>query len=141
MITKTDLPTNHRISFDHDTATNSRLRSNHHAFANVAVVSHMDHVVELRPTSDARAPERRTIHARVRANLDIIFNHHRADLRKLLITKIVSHIPKPIRTKTNTGMQYHAMAERNIVVKNNIRMQHTIITNTHVRTQHHTRFE
>src|SRR5678815_2817263 len=99
------------------------------------------HVVELRPTSDARAPERRTINARVRANLDVVFNHDRSDLRKLLVTEIVSHITKPIRTQTNTSVQYHAIPDRHTVIQHNIRMQHTIITNTHVVTEYDARLE
>src|SRR5678815_1925651 len=99
------------------------------------------HVVELSPASDARPPERRTINARMRANLDVVFNHDRPDLRKLLVTKIVSHITKPIRTQTNTSVQYYAIPDRHTVVQHNIRMQHTIITNTHVITQHDARLE
>src|SRR6185295_18762029 len=102
---------------------------------------HMDHVVELRTAPDSRAAERRAIHARVRANLNVVFDHHRPDLRKLLVSEIVTHVTKTTRTETNTRMQDHTIADRDSVVQHDIRMQHAMIANSDIRAQHHARFE
>src|SRR6188474_3366449 len=59
VIAESHLSANHGVVFDHDTAADSRLRRNHDALANVAVVPDVDHVVELRSTPDACAAQRR----------------------------------------------------------------------------------
>jgi len=141
VIPKPDLASNYTIVIDKYTPTNPRLRRNHDALANIAVMAHVDHVVELRPATNPRTPKRRTVDTRVRTNLDIVFNHNRPNLRKLLITQIVSHVTKPIRTNTNTRMQYHTASNRHTVIQHNVRMNHTIIPNQNIRTKHHPRLQ
>src|SRR6188474_1754204 len=123
MVSKPDLTANHRVILDHHAATDPRLRRDHDALANVAVVTHVNHVVELRATTDARATQRSAVNARVRADLDVIFNHYGTNLRKLLITEIVTHVTKTISAQTNAGMQYHAMSDCDSIVQNNVRVQ------------------
>src|SRR5678815_3212307 len=108
MVSKADLTAHHRVILDHHAATAPRLRREHDALANVAVVTHVNHIVELRTTPDARATQRSAVNARVRADLDVVFDHNRADLRKLLITEIMTHVTKTISAQTNAGVQYHA---------------------------------
>src|SRR5689334_7026947 len=101
----------------------------------------MDHVVELGAAPDARTTQRRPIDTTVRANLDVVFNHDRSDLRKLLVSEIVTHVTKSICTETHARVQDHAISNRDSVVQHDIRMQDTIVTDAGVRTQHHARFE
>src|SRR5438270_1883873 len=55
MITESDLPANHAIVFDCDAATDSRLRGDDDALADIAVVPDVNHVIELCSTAYSRA--------------------------------------------------------------------------------------
>src|SRR2546421_7941726 len=61
VIAETNLAADEAVIFDGDTAANPGLRGNHYALSDVAVVSHMDHVVELRSFPNSRTTERATI--------------------------------------------------------------------------------
>ena len=65
-----------------DAAGQSGLRRNHHAVTDIAVMSDMHEVVELRSGAHSRYAQRRAIHTRVSADLHIVPNLYRADLRK-----------------------------------------------------------
>src|ERR1700752_4647481 len=101
----------------------------------------MDHVIYFSTAADACAPECGAIHTGMCADLDVVFNDHCSNLRKLLITEIVTHVAKTVCADTNPRMQNHASTDRNSVIQNNIRMQHTIITDGYIRPKHHTGFE
>src|SRR4051812_24384275 len=104
MVPETNLPADYSVVFDHHTAADSRLRRNHNALADVAVVADVDHVVELRAAPDARATERRAIDAGVRAELNVVFDHNGSDLWKLVIAVIVPHVTKTVRTEASSSM-------------------------------------
>src|SRR5882724_7969761 len=57
VIAKTNLAANDAVIFNGDATADPGLRGNHDSLADVAVVSHMDHVIELGPFSNPRAPE------------------------------------------------------------------------------------
>src|SRR4051812_11262063 len=54
MIAEAHLSADHAIIFDGDAAADAGLRRDHHALANIAVVTDVDHVIELRALADAR---------------------------------------------------------------------------------------
>jgi hypothetical protein len=140
VIPKTNLSADHRVVFDHDAAADPRLRRNHDAFADVAVVTDVNHVVELRTASDARATQCGAIDASVRAELNILFDHDRADLRKFLVAVIVANISKAIGSEANARVQNYAIADRDAVIQNNIRMQHAFVADANVCANDDTRF-
>ena len=113
-----------RNRLDHDAAADSRLRGDNDALADVTVMTNVDHVVELRATSDARASERRAIDAGVSADFDVVFDHHSSDLWKLLIAEFVTNVTEAIGADTDAGVKYDAVADRHAVVQNNVRMKH-----------------
>ena len=141
VIAKPNLAANDGVVFDHDTAANPRLRCDHNALADIAVVPHVHHVVELRSATYARAAKRRAVNTRMRANLNIIFNDDSPDLRKLLIAEVMTNITKTICANAHTRMQYHATSNRNSVVENDIWLKHTVVPNRHVVSEHHTSFQ
>ena len=73
MIAKADLAANHAIVFNRYAAADAGLRGNDHALADVAVVAHVDHVVELRSASNSCLSQRRAIDASMRAEFNVVF--------------------------------------------------------------------
>ena len=96
MIAEPNLPANHHVVFNCHTAADAGLCSNHYALANVAVVSHVDQVVNLRPAANPRLSQRRAIDAGVRAKLNIIFNDDGAPLRKLVVAHVVTDVAEAV---------------------------------------------
>src|SRR5689334_7343682 len=133
VIAETDLPANHRLVFNHDAAADAGLRGNHDPFPDVAVVTDVHDVVEFRAASDARAAECGAVYAGVRAEFDVVLNYYRADLRKLLVAVIVAHVTKTVSADTHGCVQYDAIAKRDAVVENDVRMQHAVVADRHVR--------
>src|ERR1041385_3022061 len=91
VITEPNLPTNHSIVFDYNATTNSRLRCDHYPLPDVAVVTNVNHVIDLRPAPNSRPPQSRTVHTSVRSQLHIIFDHDCANLWKLVIARSEEH--------------------------------------------------
>src|ERR1700736_130027 len=125
MIAETDLTPDYAVVFNSDAAADAGLCGNHDSFANVAVVAHMDHVVELCAATDPRAPQGCAIDTSIRAQLDLVFDEDGADLRKFVIAHVVAHITESIRAETNTGVQNHSITDPHAVVKNDVWMQDT----------------
>ena len=86
----------------------------------------MDHVVELRPFPNPRATERAAIDSSVRAQLDVVFNNYRADLRKLVITHFAANITKAIGADDNSRVKNHSVADRHSVFNENIWMDNAV---------------
>src|SRR5258705_1394266 len=141
VIAKANLSTNHRVVFNHHTAADARLSSDHHALTNVAVVTYVNHVVQFGAAADASATESRAIHARVGSELDVVFNDHGADLRKLVVAHVISHIAKTIGPNTNANVENHAVAERDSVIQNYVGMENALISHCDIRTNYHTCFD
>ena len=57
---------------------------------------------------------------RVRAELDVVLDHHRADLRKLVIALVVAHVTKSVRADANGRMQDDAIADCDAVVQHDV---------------------
>ena len=132
VIAKTNLSADNHVVLDHDTAANARLRRDDDAFADVAVVAHMDHVVEFRAAADARV-QRGAIDAGVRAHFDVVFDHDRSDLRKLLITEFVRR-SQSRRRRYRRPRGVSRDFRSSLVVQNDIRMKHTVVAYSHILT-------
>ena len=132
MIAKTNLAADDAVIFDRDTAANPGLRGNHYALSDVAVVSDMDHVVELRSFTNSRTTERATIDSRVRAQLDVVFDNYCANLRKLMITHVIANITKAVGANDNACVQNDSVADCHAVFNENIRMDNAVLADTDV---------
>src|SRR5258705_10708177 len=141
VIAKANLSANHRVVFNNHTAADTRLGSDHHALTNVAVVTHVNHVVQFGAAADSSATESRSIHARVGSQLDVVFNDHGADLRKLVVAHVISHIAKTIGPNTYANVENHAVADRDSVIQNYVAMENTSISHWDIRTTYHTCFD
>src|SRR5215470_6795716 len=67
VITESDLPTNHSIVFNHNATTNSGLRRDDYTLSYVAVVTDVNHIIDLRSAPNARAAKRSAVHASMRS--------------------------------------------------------------------------
>jgi hypothetical protein len=116
VIAESDLTTDHGLIFNYYTSTDSCLCRNHNALANVAVMSYMDHVVELRTTTNSSTTKRCAIDTRMGADLHVVFNYNGSDLRELVIAHFVAHVSKAIRADANASVKNHSIADRNTVI-------------------------
>jgi hypothetical protein len=101
----------------------------------------MDHVVEFRAAAYSSLAQRGAIDAGVRAELDVVFDNNRPNLRKLVITQIAAHVTKTIRANANTGMQNDSVANRHVVVKHDSGMQYAITANVYLIADHDAGFD
>src|SRR5205085_11994394 len=120
------LPADDAVIFDGDAAADPGLRGNHHALSDVAVMSYMDHVVELRSLTNSRTAECAPIDGRVRAQLDVVFDHDSADLRKLVMTHIAANITKAVAANDNAPVQNDPVTDRYAVFNDNIRVDKAV---------------
>src|SRR6266404_295847 len=74
VIAESHLPADHHVVFNNYAAADSGLGGNHHPFADIAVMAHVDHVVDLRATSNSCLSQGRAIDAGVRSELNVVFN-------------------------------------------------------------------
>ena len=132
MIAETHLAADDAIIFDRDAAADPGLRGNHHACADIAVVSDMDHIVQLGSFSNPSATERAAIDSRVGAQLDVVFDDDRADLRKFVVTHVSAHISKTVSANDNSGMQNHAVTDHHAILNENIRMNYAVRADRHL---------
>ena len=126
VVAKTNLSADNAVIFDRDAAADAGLSGDHYAFADIAVVSDVDHVVELGAAADSRAAQSRAIDAGVRAQLYVVFDYHRADLRKLVMALLTANITKSIGSHHHAGMQDDAISNSHVVINHDVWMNHTI---------------
>src|SRR5262249_939386 len=123
VIAKPNLSTNHTIVFYSDTSADSRLGRNHHAFTNVTVVTDMYLVIQLAALPYPRPPKRGAIDTSMCADLYVIFNNHRANLREFLIAHLITHVSESIGAYACCRVQDYSIANRNSVIKRYVRME------------------
>src|SRR5882724_12395322 len=126
VIAKTNLAADDAVIFDGDAAADPGLRGNHYALSDVAVVSHMDHIVELRSFTNSRTTERAPIDSRVRAQLDVVFDNYCANLRKLVMTHVPANITKAVGANDNARVQNDSVTDCHAVFNENIRMDNAV---------------
>src|SRR5256885_7809121 len=96
VIAESHLPANHHVVFNNYAAADSGLSGNHHSLADVAVMTYMDHVVDLRAASNSCLSQGSAIDAGVRSELNVVLNDDCSPLWKFVIAHIVADIAKTI---------------------------------------------
>src|SRR2546430_5652264 len=132
VIAETHLSANYAIIFNRYAATDTGLRCDHNPLANVAVMTDMNQIVDLRAATDPRAAQSRAIDAGICPQLNIIFNDNRADLRKLVIANVVAHVPKSIGAYDYAGMQNDPISNRHSVFEKYVWVNHAIVADCNV---------
>src|SRR5690349_693386 len=122
-----NLAADNRARTNSGTSGDSSLSCDHSIFSDLNVMADVDHVVELRSTTNHRLIERSTIHSAVGSNLDIIFDEQSPYLREeLMAAVLVLHIAKACRAKHSSGLHTNAIAHARIGVNGDIRGDATL---------------
>ena len=108
-----------------DAAGKSGLRGDHYIFSDLAVMTDVHQIVDLRASADAGDVQGAAIHGRVGADLDVIFNFQPADLRKLFIPAglLIAHVAEAVAAEHRAGVNDHAIAESRARIDSDIRIQ------------------
>src|SRR5262249_9601561 len=123
------------------TATDSSLSSDYYSFTNVAVVTNVNHVVELCSSTDSCATKCRAINARVSSKFHIVFNDYRADLWKLMITHSIAHVTESVCANADSSVKDDVVTDRHVVVKDNVWMKNATSADCYVVTYHNACFD
>src|SRR4030095_8467824 len=102
VITESNLTANNCIIFDYYASTDSGLRSNNDTFANVAIMAHVDHVIEFSSLPASCTTYACPIYTRLRTEFNIILDNDRADLWELVITHLITNIAEAVSTNAHT---------------------------------------
>ena len=106
------LPRHHHVVADRRAAGDADLRREQHAAADRHAVRDVHQVVDLRAGADARLADRRAIDRRVRADLDVVFDHDVAVLRDLEVRAVL--LPREaeaVAADDDAVVQRHAVAD------------------------------
>ena len=101
-----DLAPEYRSILNHDAAGKARLRRDDDVFANLAIVTDVNQVVDLRSAPDSGLIERAAIDRCIGPYFNIIFNDQPPNLRKLLVRPrlAIPHVPEAIAAQHRPGM-------------------------------------
>ena len=125
MVAEADLAAYDRVRLDDCAARNARLRRDDDALADPHVVADLHEVVKLRPAPDSRLAQSAAVNTRVRADLNVVFDDDRSDLRELVVdARLVAHVAEPVRADDHARVQHHTVAERHAFVQDHVRVQH-----------------
>lgn len=135
-----NLPREDYIFSDISSSSQSNLRAEKRVRAHRAAVSHMDHVVKLRPARDASLADTRPVNTRIRLHFDVVFQNRRPRLDDLVpVAGVILRKAKPI------AADYGSILEQNIVAKlaelanHSMRMREEVFANLHVPINHDVR--
>src|SRR5262249_6672473 len=97
---------------EHGAPRDPRLRHDQAVATHHATVRDHHQIVELAAAPDARAAEPRAIDGRVRADLDVVLEHHVADLRHLLVlAALVELVAEAVAADHHARLEHDAVAE------------------------------
>src|SRR5262249_17880867 len=108
MVGQADVAADHGVIVHPRRTSQRRLPTNDAMIADADVVADLDEIVDLRPLADARGAERSAIDTGVGADLDVVGDLDRADLRNFDVAAFTELIAKTIRAENRAGMNGHA---------------------------------
>jgi hypothetical protein len=91
------------------------------------IVCDLHQIIDLRPFADPCFTQRSPIDTSIRADLDVILNNDRSDLRKLDVPCSIANIAKAVRPDHNPGVEYHTVAENAVALDSYIGMKNAIV--------------
>src|SRR4029079_9861927 len=92
-------------------------------FADLDVVADLDQVVDLRAAADPRRAGGRAIDAGVRADLDVVAQHHVPDLRYFVVDAAVLRVAEAVGPDHRARVDHHAVAEHAFFAHDHLRIQ------------------
>lgn len=127
----------HDRSATHDRAPRkSRLRHDQGVFTDVAVVSDLDQIIDLRAASNTRFVEGCAIDRRIGSDFDVVLDDDATPLGHGDGTTIfVRHVAEAIRAEYDTGLKYDAIPDSSVLAQDSARVDPTITADLDLRHQ------
>src|SRR5262249_18763820 len=111
-------------------------------FADLDIVADLDQVVEFCPATNSRAAESRAVNAAVRADLDIVFDHHAAHLQELdLAPVLVGREAEAVGADHHAAVNATSRADLGLVIDRNVGEDHSVIADAAVIADDHPRMQ
>ncbi len=95
-------------------------------------MSHVNHIVDLRPAAYAGAAQRSAIDTSVGTQFDVVFDHHGANLRELVITHFATDVSEAVRTNNYTRMKDDVITYGYAIFKENVWVNHAIAADSYM---------
>src|SRR3989338_8788065 len=124
---------NPAITPDGSAAGNADTSGDRGMRADAHVVRNLNLVVQLHSVLDHRVVQRAAVDGGVRADLDIIADHHAADLRNLDPAPLVHRDAETVRTDHRAGMRDQVVADHAVMINNNMRVQPGMAADNRIR--------
>ena len=145
LMTDDDMISDARLAADHDmmsgsaAARDSHLRDQNVVFADLHVMCNLDKVIDFCPPPYPRCAESGAIDSDIRSQLDIVFNHHRTDLRNLVMSALMLEKAEAVTADDRAGMNDDAVANRDAFSDRHIRIDQAISADRCPASDEHTR--
>ncbi len=110
-----DLSAEHGEVANRRASRNSDLRDQQRALADLHVVGNLNEVVDFRSRADERSFETRPVYACVRADFNVVFHDHLADLRHFDMLAVNEDVSVAVRADNRPRLQADALAELAVV--------------------------
>ena len=106
--------------------------SRHHGIlANLAIVSHLDKVVELHALMDHGLAHRRAVDTGIGSDLHIVLDDHNANLRNLVVALCVGCKAKAIGTNDTTSMNSDMIAQTAALINGHMWIEQAALAKLH----------
>ena len=97
----------------------------------LAIVSDVNHVVELRALANTRNAQGCAVHTGVRTDLDVVFHLNGTDLRELLVVVLNHREAESICPDYTPGMEQNTRTDPDAVIQRDIRSKNGTAPDAH----------
>src|SRR5581483_3933481 len=123
LVADADLPADNGIVLHNNSSGETRLGRHYDVPSDAAVVGDVDHVVQFRAVADGSDAQSGAIDAGVGADFDVVADLDAADLGKFLVVTARECKPEAVGPHDAPGVQDGAIADSNLVVNRDVRVQ------------------
>src|SRR5262249_14698106 len=132
-----DLSAELRPGADLRASAQTDLRREQRALADLAAVTDLYEVVDLRRATNPRDAHRRTIDRRVGADFDAVFEHHGSRLRnRVHAALLVGQVAEPVAADHHARLELHVVADRRALANHRTRVRGEAVADRHARIDH-----
>src|SRR5262245_11556733 len=115
MIAHANLAPDDALVFNSSAARDTGLGSDDDTFADLHVMSDLNESVDLCAFADAGRAESSSVDTSIGADLNIVLNHDRSDLREYYVRIFAADITKSVSPDNNSCMKDHVISESTTV--------------------------
>ena len=122
LIPHADLTADNRVVANSDSAGQAGLGGDYNMLADAAVVANVDPIIELGTLADGRNTQRGTVHTGIGADLNIVPQFHRTDLRNFVIPATRHFEAKAICADDGSGVENRPGTDAYAVINSDARV-------------------